>query len=530
MFNARQKPHVGILTPLFFLSLSLFFLEIETVGQRKTVAKLPAADRVVGDYIKAIGGRKRIRAVRDAKYDWTMSVEGADSGTAQTTVKAPASLRTAYQFEKGRVETGATFSTAWERGQDGAVRTLTGKEANESRLKALLLALQFVDYKKYNILARVMEFESVGEPSYRLEFSMRNGARVYCSFSAASKLLTKITGGDGAGTVAFFDYRNENGLRVASRQELKAGRAGDVALILNRVAFNSGLSATAFDPPAGPETLDIASMLRELEVNQAKVDERVSEFTFTQKETEREIDDKGEVKKETVKVYEVYPVPDRRSVLKLISENGVPLSKERADKEQNKAAEELSKADRERQKEKEKRERNAHEKVAGKGDKDDDRDVGISTFLRACELVSPRRESLGNREAVVFDFRPRPGFRPSNRVETIVSKLVGIVWIDPIDKEVMRLEARFAEAFKVGGGLVLSLRPGAAFVIEQTRLDEGVWLPKYAQMNLSYKLFLFGGGDVNKTIEWSEYHRFKSDAGEYKLDSPLPDQGSPRRP
>jgi hypothetical protein len=95
----------------------------------------------------------------------------------------------------------------------------------------------------------------------------------------------------------------------------------------------------------------------------------------------------------------------------------------------------------------------------------------------------------------------------------------------------MRLEARLAEGFKMAGGLLLSLRPGAAFVMEQTRMVEGVWLPRYAQINLSVKVLLFGGGDFNKTIEWSDYRHFQGDVADYKLDAPKPDaakSGAPK--
>jgi len=139
------------------------------------------------------------------------------------------------------------------------------------------------------------------------------------------------------------------------------------------------------------------------------------------------------------------------------------------------------------------------------------------------EFVSPRRERFRERDAVVFDFRVRPGFKSSNRQENLISKLIGVVWIDPADKQVMRLEARLAEGFKMGGGLLVNLRPGAAFVMEQTRVAEGLWLPRTAQINLSVKVLLFGGGDYNQTFEWSDYKHFSGDVGDYKLDAPKTD-------
>ena len=102
----------------------------------------------------------------------------------------------------------------------------------------------------------------------------------------------------------------------------------------------------------------------------------------------------------------------------------------------------------------------------------------------------------------------------------MIAKLVGVVWIDPVDKQVMRLEARLAEGFKMAGGLLVSLKPGAALVMEQTRMAQGVWLPRFAQINLSVKVLLFAGGDFNKTIEWSDYKHFSGDVKDYKIEAP----------
>jgi len=129
---------------------------------------------------------------------------------------------------------------------------------------------------------------------------------------------------------------------------------------------------------------------------------------------------------------------------------------------------------------------------------------------------------IGERETIVFDFRPRPDFKASNREESLISKLVGTIWIDPVDKQVIRLEARLAEGFKMAGGLLVSLKPGAALVMEQKRMVDGVWLPRFAQVNLSVKVLLFGGGDYNKTIEWSDYKHFSGDVQDYKITAPKP--------
>jgi hypothetical protein len=211
----------------------------------------------------------------------------------------------------------------------------------------------------------------------------------------------------------------------------------------------------------------------------------------------------------------------------------VTLSGDRAAKEEKRVQEEFLKAERDKDKlaQKEEQQRAERQRKRGNnGQQEEDSDVAISRFLLICEFVSPRRERFQDRDSVVFDFRARPGFKPSTRQESLISKLVGVVWIDPIDKQVMRLEARLAEGFKMGGGLLLSLRPGAALVMEQMRLKEGIWMPRFAQINLSVKVLLFGGGDINQTLEWSDYKHFSADVDSYKLGLPKTEETPAKKP
>ena len=232
-------------------------------------------------------------------------------------------------------------------------------------------------------------------------------------------------------------------------------------------------------------------------------------------------------------MFEVFPLPNREPIMKLISENGVPLSGDRAAKEDKRVQEEFLKAERDKdkdaQKATERRAAREREKAA-QSKKDEDEDVEISQFFRHCEFVSPRRERFQDRETIVFDFRVQPGFKPSTRQESLISKLVGVVWIDPVDKQVIRLEARLAEGFKMAGGLLLSLRPGAALVMEQMRMNEGIWMPRFVQINLSVKVLLFGGGDINQTIEWSDYKHFSADVDSYKLGVPKIEEPPTKKP
>jgi hypothetical protein len=499
---------------LFVLQLCLLLIITSTAfAQTK---KLPSAEKIVDNYLKATGGKKAASALRDATYEWIVQLNDQTIGTARTQRKAPASERWELTFGNGQIISGTNARSAWEAGLDNRSRTLTGLESAAAKLRASLDSSRLINFKKANVLARVVSLgDLASEPAYIVEFSTRSGARFQYYFSVKTSLITKITGDIKKTRVLFDDYRPEQGMLEPHRVRMNVDGSGDLTLLLQSVKYNSGIDDRVFDPPGATESLDVAALLREVERNQDEIEKRVSEYAFRQTETDRELNDKGELKKQTIKVYEIYPLPNREPVQKLISENGVPLSAERAAKEDRRVQEEFLKAERD----KEKDEKKVAERRAER-EKKEKEGTEISPFLRVCEFVSPRRETFEGRETIVFDFRPRPGFRPKNREESLIAKLIGVVWIDPVDKQVIRLEARLAEAFKMVGGLLVSLKPGAALVIEQKRMDQGVWLPRFAHVNLSVKFLVFAGNDFNKTIEWSDYKHFSGDVKDYKIEAP----------
>ncbi|HEX8071090.1 MAG TPA: hypothetical protein VF546_14130 [Pyrinomonadaceae bacterium] len=489
-------------------------------GAGSRPAKLPAPERIVAEHVKAVGGKQRQRGVLDATYEWLVQLPDGGQARARVVRRAPDAVRTDVLLPGGETNAAATARTAWRREADGSLRTLAGAEAQGAKLLAALEASRWLDLKKRDVLLRTVAYDAAGaEPTYVVEFSRRDGARVRCRFGARTKLLAACADDAARTVVSYGDYRIENGALEPHRLEVASGAAAPLVFTLEGVRYNTNVSAALFEPP-GDATLNIAALLREVARNQAEVDRRVSEYTFTRTQVEREIDDRGEVRKTKTQVHEVYPVAGGGRVLKLVSEDGVPLSAERQAREEKRVAEELQKLEREHEKRQEKRaEARKRQAETGAGEDGDD-DLGIGVFLRACEFVAPRRERWQERDVIVFDFRPRPGFKPANRAESIVGKLTGVAWIDPADRQVLRLEARLTEGFKIGGGLLASVKPGSAFVFEQTRLPDGVWLPRFAQINAAAKVFLFAGLRLDATREYSNYKRFSTNVGDAAVEAP----------
>src|SRR5687768_17509471 len=285
--------------------LLLIVLMIAASPQAATAQKLPSVDKIVDKYLKAIGGKKAVRARKDASYEWTIQLNDQPIGTARTQRKAPSSERWELTFGNGQIVSATNPRSAWEIGLDNKLRTLTTLEAATAKLRASLDAARLIDYKKANILARVVSLGDLGsEPAYIVEFSMRSGARAQYYFSVKSGLITKVTSevsGPAGNTkktrIVFDDYRRaqNEATRILEPHRLRMtlDGSGELTLILRSVNYNTRIDDGVFDPPASTEKLDIAELWREVHRNQDQIDKRVSEFAFTQTETDRTIDNKG---------------------------------------------------------------------------------------------------------------------------------------------------------------------------------------------------------------------------------------------
>ena len=75
--------------PLCSIVLLMLACCIPLAAQSKSSVspKLPAADKVIDNYLKAIGGKKRALAVRDATSEWTIRLQDQVQGTARLQLK-----------------------------------------------------------------------------------------------------------------------------------------------------------------------------------------------------------------------------------------------------------------------------------------------------------------------------------------------------------------------------------------------------------------------------------------------------------
>ncbi len=288
------------------------------------------------------------------------------------------------------------------------------------------------------------------------------------------------------------------------------------------------------DVRAKAESIDVRALLMEVALKEKGMLARRLEYTWTARMTERELGKRGEVKKETTSLYEVYPVQGEFA-RKLLERDGVPVSRERAESELKKTAERLERAAREEQKRVEAKPAQPPPTPEQSQNPLDLPSFGFSTgqresngfssteismsvwrFFRYCEFTNPRRETFKARESIVLDFRPRTDFRPADDLQKPYAHLLGRVWIDATDKTIARLEAWTDDA--PASADVLTSEPVVVF--EHARVADGLWLERLVKIKTYGHKQLFNGIELDLTKEVTDFKRFSSLAGDDRVDPP----------
>jgi hypothetical protein len=125
---------------------------------------------------------------------------------------------------------------------------------------------------------------------------------------------------------------------------------------------------------------------------------------------------------------------------------------------------------------------------------------------------------------IVLSFRSRPDANlPRNK--SFVSRLVGSIWIDALDKVITRIEGWPAPQFIKQESVKkneaqTSPNSEARLIYRQVRLPDGLWFPNLIRVNSAGDMFLFDGLNWDVVFEFSEYKRFTTSVEEVKIHDP----------
>ena len=118
-------------------------------------------------------------------------------------------------------------------------------------------------------------------------------------------------------------------------------------------------------------------------------------------------------------------------------------------------------------------------------------------------------ELVGGREAWVIDGEPRPEFEPHMKESKFLSKFHGRVWIDKDDLQLAKMDIEAIDTVSIGWVLA-RIHKGTRVMLEQTRVNEEVWLPRHLTFKLDARVALLKGYKIDGDQTYRDYKKFRT--------------------
>lgn len=463
--------------------------------------------KVLKDAEKAMGGERAIRAVRQTTISGTVKRSSDNSdGRFSMRLSKPNRFNIEYNLATYRREIGSNGRSGWLNDTTGGLRTLTGQASNDFQAMAAFQNALWLDLKKER--AKIASGGTAmvnGRAANVVLVTTAKNVSFKLYFDKASALLVRdeFPFGETRSVTTYSDHRKVDGVMTPFAFTRSTGD-DELAFSVDTVDNKANVDVAMFDFPksAGDPLPDIQKLLSELQLNEDKVEGILDTYSYVQKVTSRSVGKDGVVKETGSETNQLSFYKGNR-IRRTVEKNGKPLSEkdqEKEDKEVQKRVDEIEK-------------KLAEKEEKGGPPDERSRRVSIAEVLRASRLINPRRERMRGRDVIVFDFEPNPAFDYNNAKSMLkfFGKTAGVMWIDEKDKQVARLEAFLADSFNVGGGVVAKLRKGASFVIEQERVNDEIWLPATADINMSIRVLLVKGIDINQVVKSYDYKKFATE-------------------
>ncbi len=246
----------------------------------------------------------------------------------------------------------------------------------------------------------------------------------------------------------------------------------------------------------------IRELIRQTAEKDMENDKRQRDYTYIQREEEHKLDGKGQVKStetKTSEIMELYGEPVER----LVAKDDKPLSDKDAKKEEEKIQKVIEKRKNESEEERKKRE--AKEEKEREENRQFVREVADAYNFHLAGI-----ESLAGRDTYVIDGEPKPGYQAHLKEAKILPKFRFRAWIDKDESQWKKLDIRCIDT--VSFGLFLArIHKGSRIIIEQTRINDEVWLPQHINVKVDARLALLKDFNLEDDITYRDYKKFRTD-------------------
>ena len=226
-------------------------------------------------------------------------------------------------------------------------------------------------------------------------------------------------------------------------------------------------------------------------------------YTYLERQEVRELDRSGQVKKRTIQTWDVTPLegsPYRR----LVARNDQPLPPE-----ERKAEEEKLRWSNEQRRNETPEQRS--QRLADWQRRQERQREPIKELPDAFNFTIAREDSIDGHSFFVIDALPKPGYKPKSRFAGFFPRVKLRLWIDKNDYQGARVEMETLDTVSFGG-LLVRVSKGTRLVIELTRVNDEVWLPKHVSLTASARILLLKGITRDLDYTYSGYKKFEVDS------------------
>ena len=232
-------------------------------------------------------------------------------------------------------------------------------------------------------------------------------------------------------------------------------------------------------------------------------DKRQRDYTYIERDVQNNLDGQGQVKSTETKTYEVMEIYGEQ-LNRLIEKDDKPLSEKDAAKEEQKVQKIIDKHKNESAGARKKREEKEEK------DREDGRKF-VREVADAYNFKLVGTELVGGREAWVIDGEPRLGFAPHMKESKFLSKFHGRVWVDKNDLQLSRMKVEAIDTVSLGWVLA-RIHKGTRMMLEQTRVNDEVWLPRHLSFKLDARVALLKGYNIDGDQTFRDYKKFRTSA------------------
>lgn len=245
---------------------------------------------------------------------------------------------------------------------------------------------------------------------------------------------------------------------------------------------------------SAPPLPDVPTLIQQVREHQKQMEAVQENYTFHETDVTHELNKDGSVKKTESQEYDVFFV-NTHPVRRLIRRDGKDLDTDQQKKEQDRIAKEVEKA----------------QQTPPGQSPHGDQSISVHDILSMARISEPRRVMLDGRSTIAFDFNGNPRAKAHNIAEEAALRTYGTIWIDEKDRQVRRAVATLGSNVHGGFGL-FSLARGSNLTFDQKLVNNELWLPTSADVNLVAHAIGILGFRAQIHVTEDSYQKFHAEA------------------